>query len=197
MSRKLLSLTLLVLMTACANETPAPLPPMVLDFAKLGKINLAVAHISYMNNASRTPTKDAAVFQNYKPQLSDALYRWGVDRLQASGTQGQATLEIHDADLRRDSLPLKTGIDSWFTRQQSERWSGKVSVDLRIEGAASNFSGKAGTTVTRSTTLPEDATAADRENAYRRLLRGMMEDLNTQMERAMRDHLNPVILTMP
>jgi hypothetical protein len=197
MSRKLLTLTLLVLMTACANDAPAPLQPMVLDFAKLGKINLAVAHLSYMNNAPRPPTKDVAVFQNYKPQLSDALYRWGVDRLQASGTQGQATLVIHDADLRRDTLPLKTGIDSWFTRQQSERWSGKVTVDLRIEGAASNFAGNASTTVTRSTTLPEDANAAERENAYRRLLRSMMEDLNTQMERAMRDHLNSVILTMP
>ena len=197
MTRKLLALALLVCLAACSSETAAPIQPLTLDYTKLGKINLAVARLEFMNSVPLAAPKDVAAFQNYKPQLGDALYRWGVDRLQAGGSQGRAALVIRDSELHRDTLPRQTGISSWYTRQQSERWSGKVTVDLRIEGAAGNFTGNASATITRSTTLPEDASPAERENAYRRLLLGMMDDLNVQMERAIRDHLHPVILTMP
>ncbi len=196
MTRKLLALALLVLVGGCSSETAAPIQPLVLDYTRLGKINLAVAKLEFMNSAPLATPKDATIFQNYKPQLNDALYRWGIDRLQAGGKQGRAKLVIHDSSLHREALPRQTGIDSWFTRQQSERWSGKATVDLRIEDAG-NFTGNASATVTHSTTLPEDASPSERENAYRRLLLGMMDDLNAKMDRAIRDHLNPVILTMP
>ncbi|MGB4102237.1 MAG: hypothetical protein WBK91_10080 [Alphaproteobacteria bacterium] len=196
MTRKFLALALLVFVTACSSDTAAPIQPLTLDYTGRGKINLAVARLEFMNSAPLAAPAEATIFQKHKPQLGDALYRWGADRLQAGGKQGTARMVIHDSSLRREALPRQSGMESWFTRQQGERWSGKATVDLRIEGAAGNFTGNATATVMHSTTLPEDASPGERENAYRRLLLGMMEDLNNKMEAAIRTHLNPVVLTM-
>ena len=195
--RKFLAIACLIVVTGCSSQMGAPFEPMTLDYTRLGKINLAVTRVNFFNQAPKASPDDAYVFQFYKPQIADALFRWDSDRLQAGGGQGEAALEIHEASLHRERLPLKTGISSWFTRQQSERWTAQINADVRVDGAVGNFFGTATATVTRSITLPEDASLSERENAYRGLINNLMNDFNTQMESTIREHLNAVVITMP
>lgn len=196
MTQKFLALALSLMLTACADE-PAAVKPLTLDYTRLGKITLAVGKLEFTNRAALTPAKDADYFKQFQPQLADGLYRWGADRLQAGGKQGSAVMIIQDAVFTREILPHRTDIGSWFTREQGEKWSGRATVEINVRDAADNFNGKANTTVTHTATLPEEATEAERQATYRRLLLGMLDDLNVQMERAVREHLNAVVLTMP
>ncbi len=193
----LVGLLLTLGLTACSSAPQPPITPLTLDYTRLGPIKLAVSKVEFVNHSPLTPSPDMMLFASYQPQLGDSAYRWGVDRLQAAGTQGQAVLHITQANITRSRLPVRDDIGGWFTRSQSEKWVGQVIAELRVSGGAENFTGTATASVSRSTTIPEDATASEKENAYRRLLLGLMDDLNAQMETSMRDHLQAVMLTVP
>ncbi len=193
--RKLLALALMAVLAGCADE-PKAVTPLTLDYARYGKIELAVGKIEFVNRAKLSAARDMEYFQNYKPQLADSIYRWGVDRLQATGKEGRAVLLIRDATREHEMLPQSTGVSSWFTREIGEKWIGRAAVDIQVREAA-GFNGVASATVTRTVTLPEQATAAEKEAAYRRMLLGMMDDFNAQIPQAIREHLNSVVQTMP
>ncbi|MEJ0063255.1 MAG: hypothetical protein WDO70_08650 [Alphaproteobacteria bacterium] len=196
MKKFLACFMLLIAVAACTSEAPTrPIGPFTLDYSKLGKITFAVEKMEFMNRV--TPSVDAAYFENFKPQFTDVVYRWGVDRLQAGGGKGRAILVIHDANITREKMHRSTGVNSWFTREQSEKWSAQVAADIRVEGAAGNFNGSATAKASRFTTLLEDATEAEKQGAYRKMITGLMDDLNAELERSIREHLNPAVLTMP
>lgn len=186
--------SVLMLLGACASEPPAkPVTPLTLDYTRLGPIKIAVSKLDFINHSPLVPAADA-VPVTFKPQLADAAYRWGLDRLQPVSAEGNAVYNIVNATLTRTKLPQGGGIGSWFTRQPAEKWAAAMTVRLQVTNATGGFSGHAEATVTRSTTLPEGATASEQENAYRRILLGLMDDLNSAMTTAMQQHLAPVLV---
>lgn len=191
----LVVLPLLCLLASCA-EAPVPhvATPLTLDYTRLGAIKLAVSKLDFINFSPLLARSDAAPVAAFKPQLADAAYRWGLDRLQPMGTQGSAVFKISNATMTRSKLPVQGGVESWFKRSQAEKWIGQITVELRVTDAPNGLSGSASATVTRSTTLPEEASVSEQENAYRRLLLGMMDDLNTQMPASLQQNLNAVVL---
>lgn len=194
---RFLVFTLLALLAACTSEPPArPVTPLTLDYTRLGPIKLAVSKLDFVNQSPLVPAADAATLP-FKPQLADAAYRWGLDRLQPVSAEGVAVYNISDAKLVRTKLPQSGGISSWFTRQPAEKWVATMTVKLQVTNATGGFSGRAEATVTRSTTLPEGATPGEQENAYRRVLLGLMDDLNATMTAAIQQHLAPILVTAP
>lgn len=194
---RLLTLAFLTLLAACADKPPSkPVTPLTLDYTRLGPIKLAVSKLDFINHSPLMPSADAAPV-NFKPQLADAAYRWGLDRLQPVTAEGTAVYNISNATLTRTKLPQSGGINSWFTRQPAEKWVAAVTVKLQVTNATGGFNGHAEATVTRSTTLPEGATASEQENAYRRVLLALMDDLNSAMTTAIQQHLGPVLVTAP
>lgn len=192
-----LMLVLLALLAACADRPAAkPVTPLTLDYTRLGPIKLAVSKLDFINHSPLVPPADAAAV-SFKPQLADAAYRWGLDRLQPVAAEGVAVYNIANAKLTRTKLPQSGGINSWFTRQPAEKWVAALTVKLQVTNAAGGFNGHAEATVTRSTTLPEGATASEQENAYRRVLLALMDDLNSAMTQAIQQHLGPVLVTTP
>jgi hypothetical protein len=179
----------------CADQPARRIAPLVLDYAQLGTMQLAVNKLNFVQTNPLNSTNDP-LLSHFKPQLADAAYRWGVDRLQANGQQGQATFYITNATITRQKLTTRDDMGGWFTRKQSEKWVGQLSADLLVKDS-NGFNGTASGSVTRSTTIPEEASAGEQENAYRRLLLGLMDDFNQQMVASMRDHLQPVLGTMP
>jgi hypothetical protein len=196
--RHLLSVVILLSVLAACAEAPQPpaIAPMTLDYTRLGLLPLQVKNLDFRQSTPLNAASDAN-FANYKPRLADAAYRWGVDRLRANGSQGRAVLTIGTATITRNRLAVRDDIGGWFTRAQSEKWVGQLAASLTVEGAGGGFSGTATANVTRSTTLPEDASASEKENAYRRLLLGLMDDFNAQMTTSMREHLQAVLVIVP
>lgn len=198
MLRSLLVVALAFGLAGCAaDEDHSAAAPLILDYTRMGSIVLTVAKLDFISNGPLQPGADESFFAEFKPKLADGAYRWGVDRLQAAGGQGRAVYSIDKASLTRHRLPVSSGWDSLFKREQAERWVAQLSVTLRVSDGPDRYSGQAGASVTRSTTLPESATPAEQENAYRRLLLGLLDDLNTQMTISIRTHLNAVTVAAP
>lgn len=198
MRRQTLTLLFAFLLSACAGDQPA-ITPLTLDYAPLGAIRLDVAKINFINHTPLTPEPGAADFSAFKPSLADAGYRWGVDRLQAVGAAGQADMRISNASITRNKLPVpqEQGVKDWFSRPQTEQWVARMTVQLRVHEAPGNFVGLATASVGRSTTVLQNPTPAEQEAAYRRLLLGLMDDLNVKMTDSIREHLSPVLLSAP
>lgn len=197
MIRRCAALLVLLVLTACADRPQPPIAPLTLDYTRLGPIKVAVGKVDFVQAEPIAASPDDNYFSGYKPQLGDAAYRWGVDRLQAVGTQGRAVLNVTKSSITRSRLPVRDDIGSWFKRSQSEKWVGQLAVELRVTNAADGFNGEASASVARSTTLPEDATASEKENAYRRLLLGLIDDLNVKMESSIQTHLQAVTVNAP
>ncbi len=202
MPRFILAAALCIALAGCAAEPPPLTAPLTLDYARYGAIQLTVGKIDFISVSALQPAPDAGFFSRFKPSLADAAYRWGQDRLQAIGSQGYAVYSIDKATLTRAPLPfgnpgrgLFQQTQNLFKREQAEKWIAQVTVTLRVADGPERYSGHASATVTRSTTVPEKATAREQENAYRRLLLGLMDDLNAQMPHSISTHLNAVTAT--
>ncbi len=202
MSRLMLVAVLCATMVGCAAEPPPPTAPLTLDFTRYGAIKLMVGKVDFISDSPLQPAPDAGFFSRFKPSLADAAYRWGQDRMQAIGSQGLAVYSIDKATLTRAPLPfgnpgrgLFQQTEKLFKREQAEKWIAQVTVTLRVANGPERYHGHASATVTRSTTVPENASAREQENAYRRLLLGLMDDLNAQMPQSINTHLNAVTAT--
>jgi len=193
MKKTLFAFVCAVLLSSCSSE-PAPLPPLQLDYSSLGKIYLNTQDVRIINRAGATPQKPPYVGHRFQPLLADALIRWGQDRLQAAGTTGHATMIIKEASVKETPLPKMGGIEGWFTREQESKYIGRIEVSLDAQTPVNNATGMASAHSTFAVTLPEDATEAEKNTAYRKLLDELMKDFNQRMESAIRQHM-PHFLT--
>jgi len=76
-----------------------------------------------------------------------------------------------------------------FTTEQSQRFDIGVNVEVRLEGVPRVTQAYADAIVTRSQTVPEDATINVREEALFALTEQVMKDFDPQMSASIRKHL--------
>ncbi len=129
----------------------------------------------------------------FQPRLAEAANRWALDRLQATGTEGHATFIIKEASVVEQPLRMAEGIDSWFTRQQGSKYVGRLEVQLDAQSPVNSTIGTATAHATFATTLPEKPTEAEKYQAYREVLEGIMRDLNRKLEQAIQQHMAPFL----
>jgi hypothetical protein len=191
MKKLILALTASALLTACSSE-PARTPPPKLDYSTLGKIYLNTQDLRVINRAENGRQPPSAV-TSQRPTVSEAVARWVQDRLQATGATGHATLIIKEASVVEKSIPMETGVGSWFTRQQATKYLGRVEVDIEAQSPVNNTTGNATAHAVQAITLPENPNEAEKEKAYRELLDSLMNDLNKKLDQAIRDHMAPFL----
>ncbi len=191
MKKQLLVLLLGVVLTACASEPPRP-GSIQLDYSSLGKIYLNTQDIKVADrtNALKKPPNIGHLF---RPTLAEAVNQWTSDRLQAVGKDGHATLVIKEASVVEKPLPITKGVDSWFNRQQAAKYLARLEVEISAQTPVNHTNGFASAHATHAVTLPENPTEAEKLDAYRILLDGLMVELNQNLEKAMRQHMAPFI----
>jgi hypothetical protein len=150
------------------------------------KIVLDVKRITLADRSGYTP---ANVFKSdeFTPTISDAIKGWARDHLQAGGQSGQAIVLIKKASLSVKPLPLKDGIDSWFTRQQSEKYLATAEVSIEANGPG-GFA-VADADASRGVTMGEDPTVAEKHVAYNTMLNGLMKDLQENLQSSVHAHM--------
>lgn len=125
---------------------------------------------------------------------SDAVRLWATKRLKAGGSQGRARVIIKDASVKEQELDRTTGIKGWFTKDQSQKYEGKIQVDIIVDGTARGFSGSVSAAVARATTVAEDVTLAEREKTMTQLVRDLAANLDVELDKSIRANLFPVII---
>lgn len=183
-------------LAACSSE-PVRTPPLQLDYTGLGKIYLNTQDVRIINRASGALARPTQLAHQFQPQLAEAVTKWAQDRLQATGTMGHATFIIKEASLVEQPLQTDAGMDSWFTRQQASKYLARVEVVLEAQSPENSAHASAKAYSVYAITLPEDPTDAEKNQAYRQLLDGLMHNFNDKFENAIRKDMRLFVTSEP
>lgn len=164
-----------------------------LDFANREPIVLDVANIEVESHYV-APQKAPNIDHELPLTPSDAVRLWASTRLKAGGTQGKARVIIKEASVREIDLDRTKGLKGWFTKDQSQKYEGKLQVDIVVEGTSRGFSGSVSAAVARSTTVAEDVTLAQREKTIGDLVHDLAGDLDVELNKSIRANLFAVII---
>lgn len=180
-------------LVACADGQTTP--SVTFSRPMQPKLALDVQTISLTDRTTLQPANSPYNSNNFSPTIADAIKQWAGDRLQAVGQTGNAIVVIKDATLTAQPIATQSGMESWFTRQQSVKYVGRAEVSIEANGR--NGFAMADGTAARSVTLPEDPTPAERQDAYTNLLNGLMKDLAQNLDAAIQSHMGGFIMRAP
>jgi hypothetical protein len=181
-----------VLMLTGPLQAGAGGSPQGFSFAAKGTITLDVAQIEVISPYT-PPLAAPHVEHRIAVSPSDAVRLWTADRLKAGGQNGTARIIIRDASVKETSLPRTEGVRGWFTKDQSEQYEGRLTVEIQVS-KPNGFSGTVTASTSRSTSVAEDVSLAEREQAMLALVQGLIADLDSQLDPEIKATLFPVVI---
>ena len=147
--------SMILAITAC--ETPIPRRDFSeITFTHLPSISLDIATIDVVRLFD-PPLKPPHVEHEMPIQPHMAVSRWVSDRLKPTGSSGHAKVTIQDASVIEESLKSVGGLRGAFTTEQSERYVGKIEVEIKAVGGKGLRTASAVARTQRSRTIAEDA----------------------------------------
>lgn len=190
----------LAMLAACADEAPPQgFTPRPFDYAHLTPLRLDVARVEVVE-AYRPPRIAPNMDHRAPIEPRVALIQMARDRVQAWGSEGVATVTITDASLVEQRLE-RSGIASLFAAQPSERYTLSLAITLDVRNGGvlrgGGINGRAEARISRTRTLNDDATLADRERAWDEMLRQAMDDargMNVEFEFQVRQALRSLLV---
>ncbi len=157
-------------------------PPLILDAGAVAFENTYVPPLAPPN-----------VEHQFAVSPSDAVDRWSAERLVANGGRNRVWVIVEEASVVEVPLEVDQGIAGWFKTEQAERYDAVLKVTVRVsepDGSNASVTG----TITRSVTVPEDISLSDRQQVWADLTNKLVDDLNSELETAMRAHLARYLL---
>lgn len=190
MKKIALTLFALVALAACQSVPQQTLPE--LRYTHLDPLNLAVASVEVVSDF-HAPMKAPNVEHTLPVSPEKAFRTWVGDRVNAVGEQFKARFVIKDASVVEVPLAMTKGLKGMFTTDQSERYDARLDVVVDIVDAAGASLGSATAQVTRSITVPEDASLNKRERILFETTEALMSDLNKTFEEKIRSYLGKYV----
>ena len=191
MKKIIAALGFVAALSACSSEPMPPLP----DHPVQSKISLDVQAVTLADRSGLQMSRSLYKNNHFSPTIADQIKQWAGTRLQAVGQSGQAIVIIKDASLTEQALPKKTGMDSWLTRQQGVKYTGRA--EVVVEAKAHEGFATTDAVATRSVTLPENPSPIEKQDAYYTLVTGLMKDLESNLNAGIQSHMGNFIITAP
>lgn len=118
----------------------------------------------------------------------DAMHKLVEDRIQVTPmSTSMLKVTIIDAGVEEESLQTKHGVEGMLTDDQSERYKGRMEALFEIyETGFLLPRAKFNVRLDRSGTINERATYKERQDFFYDFTKGMVTQLNTQMEESIR-----------
>ena len=156
-------------------------------------LNVASVNVAEEYQSSKTPPH-VELLSDIPP--AKAIKQWADAKLVASGSNGYAEFVIKDARIVKKALPKqKSGIEGYFTNEQTEQYDGFAEVELKIyDGKRTLPAASIRVSSRNSRTLPENATIVDRKNIYHDMSIELMQLLEKQLRQNIRAHLNNYLM---
>ncbi len=180
------------LLAGCGTSAPTSRFPE-LTYRHLGPLTLDVARIELATRYI-PPLKPPNVEHRAPVALYAAIRRWAGQRLKAAGRRNVANLIILDASIREVPLPVKGGLKGFFTSQQSARYDGRAAVLLEIRDGGGRQLAFVTARATRSMTVAEGASMAQREKVWFALTEDLVLDINRRLEVEARRYLRAYLV---
>ena len=177
----------LLVLAAC--QAPALPPPLAeLTYSHLEPINLDVGRIEIVEKYV-PPLTAPNVEHNFRTPPATAMRQWAKDRLRSVGEIRTARLVINDASAIETKLEVRGGVRGALTKDQSERYDVTLDVVLEVRGENGVAVAFANAVVTRSKTVAEGISLSERERVFHELTEGVMEEVNAELEKNIRQFL--------
>lgn len=171
-------------LAACVS-TPMPINNPPLDYNAQRILQLDVAEVLVLNDASTAPLT-AELAGKYGPSPEDALREWAGRRIQPTGTQGTYSVIIKDANFAATQLPVESGMSGYFKRQQVVRWDAYLNVMIAVEGSAQMLPpAELTVNVRASQSLGEKPSEEEKKQAYNSILNKLMALFNAEAQKQM------------
>ena len=180
---------LLLLVAACETQVEGRNFAQI-SFAHLPPIKLDVATIDVREAAAEAPG-NGNIEHELPVSLRGAARRWARERLQAVGQTGSAVVTVERADFREERLKKTKGIKGVFTTDQVERYRAALAVSVAISDPGGSALARA--EGSRSQTVPEDASLADREKVWFSMTEKLVKAVDAEMEKRIRQNLQRYI----
>lgn len=184
--RWLIVAMLAALVAGCATEPP-PDRFAELRYTHLPRIDLAVANVEVMESY-RAPARAPNVEHQFPTPPGTAAARWARDRLHAAGGANLVRVSILDASVIEVPLKRSQGLRGLVTTDQSERYDGTLHIRVEMLAPDGRRLAMVESRATRSRSVAENITLAERERVWFRLTEDMMNDINTSLESQIRQH---------
>ncbi|MBK19186.1 MAG: hypothetical protein CMM52_10180 [Rhodospirillaceae bacterium] len=174
------------LLAGCeATVQPKQFPE--LRYTHLPAISLAVGKVDVVQKY-QSSTQKPHVESEFPVLPATAAGNWIRDRISAVGGPDTIRGTVTKASVVEVPLKRSSGIRGAFTKDQSERYDATLAVKIEIFDANGKLRGTVSSQATRSQTVSEDISLADREQVWFRMTEAMMNDLNGSLERQIREH---------
>ncbi|HYC04018.1 MAG TPA: hypothetical protein VED40_12015 [Azospirillaceae bacterium] len=197
-TRSLLTLSASLMLLAGLGLAPLAVPAAAqqapgFGFTQGEPIVLDVAEIEVSNDYA-PPMKEPNVEHMVPVTPAESVRLWVQDRLKAGGSSGRARVVIRRASVVEVPLERTGGIKGWFTKDQSERYEGRLEVEVHVDQPGRRFNGYTTASVVRTTSVAEDVSVAERERTWLTLVREMAQDLDQQLTAGIKANLSPVMI---
>lgn len=164
--------------------------PLPLDVAELVVEDRSAAFTGDGNGGLVGDSADDALPE----PVAAIVTRWANQRFFAIGQSGSARLIIEQASLRRELLARSQGLRGIVTIDQSERFSTGLTVRMALSDFNSRRDGFAWASVAGSTTVPENATLAQRQSLLFEMVEQAINRLDTTLVAEMREKVPAFVM---
>ena len=190
MFKKILKTFMVVIMlgglTACVSEPRQIFPDVT--FTHLPGIQMAVSDITIEQRYKSPMTAEYAEHRiPLNPQT--VMARWPGDRIAQTGGEASATFIIMDASVKEYGLDTDGNFTAYFTDEQALRYEATAEAMFQVSSHDGNTYGKVRARVTRSVTVPENASLNERDKILFNLITALTREFDVQMEQEIRTHL--------
>jgi len=179
-------------LSACATDQPLPGPVAQVGFAHMPPIIFNVARVD-VSSEYKSPMQAPNAEQRLPTPPERALFDWALARLQANPGPDVTALGafvIEDASVIETTLAKSTGFKGLMTYEPAERYDASAIARFTIEDPQTGQRGSIRATAARSIEVRENATLAEREQAWVELVEKLMADFNAQMETQSQTYLD-------
>jgi len=173
-------------LAACAAPPPHLRYPDI-HFTNEQPIALAVSTVSLREDYSQS-SEPPHVEERFPVTPMHAIENWAHDRLSASGGPDRAVVDIADASVVEVALPRTTGVQGWFTTDQSERYDMTIQVTINIVDSTGLVVRTATVRASRSQSVAENISLDQRDQTWYDMTKDIMAAFDRQMESEIRNH---------
>lgn len=192
--KKFLALAFAALALASCQEAPAPAQSAPIQFGGKPPIRLNVAQINVVETY-KAPMAAPNVDHTMPTPPIVAVKQWVGQRLVAGGAQGTLEVTVEDASVKETRLPVKGGVEGFFTDQQDARYDAHIRLTMRLYDGVNTISvAEASAEVGSMRTINQKATVAQREAMFNSMLQQMMLQLDSEAEARLRQYFSRFIV---
>lgn len=184
--RRLAPLFVAFALAGCATEPPGS-SFAELRYTHLPRIDLKAASLE-VAELYRPPGKAPNVEHRFPTSPAAAAARWARDRLHPVGGTDLIRVSILNGSVIEVPLKRTNGLRGVFTNDQAERYDGTLHVRIEMLAPDGRQLAMVESRATRSRSVAEDITLAEREKVWFRLTEDMMNDINRSLESQIRKY---------